>query len=307
MNVKPVVVVGSINMDLVARCPKIPLSGQTLIGSDFTTTPGGKGANQAVAVARLGYPVEMIGALGHDGFGDSLLRHLQAKGVNTDGIMRVQGPSGVALIALASDGSNSIVVIPGANGLVTPEVVDAQAGRIRNAGMVLCQLELHDETVLRASQIAKEAGVPFMLDPAPASNFPTEIWKNTTWITPNETEAAHYLTGSDLEPDEAARQFLGKGVAGVILKRGSEGSYIAQAGGITAWIPPFHVKAVDTVGAGDAYNGGFAVALLEGQEAAAAAKFASAAAAVSVTKAGAQNAMPTRAEVDALLSSAPQK
>jgi len=307
MTKKPVVVVGSINMDLVARCPNIPLPGQTLIGTEFTTTPGGKGANQAVAVARLGYPVEIIGALGDDGFGDSLLKHLQQKGVNTDGVMRVPGPSGVALISVARDGANSIVVIPGANGMVTPEMVNAQADRIRNAGMVLCQLELRDETVLRVSQIAKEAGVPFILDPAPASDVPKELWKSVSWVTPNETEAAFYLVGDEPEPDDAARQFLSKGVSGVILKRGSEGSYIAQSGGHASWVPPFYVQAVDTVGAGDAYNGGFAVSLLEGHDPATAARFASAAAAVSVTKPGAQNAMPTRAEVEQLLVAALKK
>ncbi len=307
MSNKPVVVVGSINMDLVARCSTIPLPGQTLIGSEFTTTPGGKGANQAVAVARLGYPVEMIGALGQDSFGDTLLHQLKDKGVNTDGIMRVPGPSGVALISVAQDGSNSIVVVPGANKSVTPEVVDKQADRIRNAGMVLCQLELLNETVLRVSQIAHDAGVPFILDPAPASDIPKEIWKNVTWVTPNETEATFYLVGDEPEPDDAARQFLSKGVSGVLLKRGSEGSYIAQTGGTATWVPPFHVNAVDTVGAGDAYNGGFAVSILEGHDPATAARFASAAAAISVTKPGAQDAMPTRAEVEALLATALKK
>jgi ribokinase len=249
----------------------------------------------------------MIGALGEDGFGDALLSHLKEKGVNTDGVIRVPGPSGVALISVARDGSNSIVVVPGANGTVTPAVVDEQADRIRNAGMVLCQLELLNETVLRVSQIAKDAGVPFILDPAPASDIPKEIWKNVTWVTPNETEAAFYLVGDEPEPDDCARQFLSKGVAGVILKRGSEGSYVAQTAGSAAWVPPFYVKAVDTVGAGDAYNGGFAVSLLEGHDPATAARFASAAAAISVTKPGAQDAMPTRAEVDALLATALKK
>lgn len=307
MSDKPVVVVGSINMDLVAHAAQIPLPGQTLSGKDFTTTPGGKGANQAVAVARLGHPVEMIGRLGQDGFGDSLLSHLQAKGVHTEGVERVKGPSGVALIVVADDGVNTIVVIPGANGQVTPAVVEAQARRIQNAGVVLCQLELPLETVLRTSEIAASAGVPFLLDPAPAANLPQGIWKNVSWITPNESEAAHYLAGSELEPDEIARQFLGKGVRGVVLKRGSEGVFIAQSDGHAHWIPPYAVKAVDTVGAGDAFNGGFAVALLEGRDAAAAARFASATAAVSVTRAGAQAAMPTRAEVDALMKTVLQK
>ncbi len=307
MSRKPVVVVGSINMDLVAHASLIPRPGQTLIGDDFTTTPGGKGANQAVAVARLGYPVELIGMVGEDVFGDTLLRHLQAKGVNTDGIGHVSGPSGVALIVVAADGNNTIVVVPGANSKVTPAVVEAQAGRIRDAGMVLCQLEVPLETVLRASEIAREAGVPFVLDPAPAAGLPEAIWKNLSWITPNESEAAYYLQGNGHEPDAIARQFLGRGVGGVVLKRGSEGAFIAQSKELARWVPPFSVKAVDTVGAGDAFNGGFAVALLEGQEAAEAARFAAATAAVSVTRAGAQEAMATRDEVEELLRAARSK
>jgi ribokinase len=299
---KPVVVVGSINMDLVARSPKIPAPGETLIGTDFTQTPGGKGANQAVAVARLGYPVEMVGLVGEQGFADTLLGYLQNAGVGIEGMGRVPGASGVGVIVIAADAANSIVVIPGSNGLVTPAVVDAQAERIRGAGMVLCQLELPIETVVRVSEIAKEAGVPMMLDPAPAAKIPDVLWKNTSWVTPNETEAAFYLAGDELEPEQAAKQLLAKGVAGVVLKRGAEGSYLMESGGGAAWVTPFAVKAVDTVGAGDCFNGAFAVALLEGKDALTAAKFASAAAAVSVTRAGAQEAMPTRAEVEALIA-----
>src|ERR1035438_6372293 len=148
---KPIVVVGSINMDLVASTPSIPLAGQTLIGTDFMTTSGGKGANQAVAVARLGYPVHMIGAVGEDVFGQALLDNLKAAGVGIDAVNRVAGPSGVAPIFVASNGENCIVVVPGANGKVTPSIVDKQVDLIRSAGMVLCQLELPPETVDRKS------------------------------------------------------------------------------------------------------------------------------------------------------------
>jgi ribokinase len=177
---KPIVVVGSINMDLVARTPRIPLAGQTLIGSGFTTTPGGKGANQAVAAARLGYPVEMVGMVGggapgeadQDVFGQALLDNLAAAGVGT-AVERVAGPSGVAPILLGDNGENSIVVIPGANGKVDDAAVDRQAALIRSAGMVLCQLELPLATVSRVLALCAEAGVPVMLDPAPAARCRT--------------------------------------------------------------------------------------------------------------------------------------
>jgi ribokinase len=156
--------------------------------------------------------------------------------------------------------------------------------------------------VVRVSVIAREAGVPLMLDPAPAAKIPDILWKNSRWVTPNETEAAYYLVGDELEPEQATKQLQAKGAEGVILKRGEQGSYVADVGGSAVWIPPFHVKAVDTVGAGDAYNGAFAVALLEGKDVLSAAKFASAAAAVCVTRSGAQDSMPRRSEVEALIS-----
>jgi ribokinase len=305
---KPIVVVGSINMDLVARTPRIPLAGQTLIGSGFTTTPGGKGANQAVAAARLGYPVEMVGMVGggapgeadQDVFGQALLENLAAAGVGIAAVERVVGPSGVAPILLGDNGENSIVVIPGANGKVDDAAVDRQAALICSAGMVLCQLELPLATVSRVLALCAEAGVPVMLDPAPAAPLPDRIWNQVAWFTPNETEASFYL-GKKLEPEEAAKLLLQRGLRGVVLKRGGEGAYVALAGGKAEWVRPFCVKAIDTVGAGDCFNGAFAVALLEGRDPWTAARFASAAAAISVTRRGAQASMPSRAETDDFL------
>jgi len=299
---KPIVVVGSINMDLVASTPSIPLAGQTLIGTDFTTTPGGKGANQAVAVARLGYPVHMIGAVGEDVFGQALLDNLKEAGVETEGVTRVAGPSGVAPILVASNGENSIVVVPGANGKMTPAIVEKHADLIRSAGMILCQLELPLETVSRTLALCAEARVPVMLDPAPAANLPDSVWTQIAWFTPNETEAALY-TGNVGAPEEASKRLLTRGLKGVVLKRGSEGAYVAVAGGEAKWVRPFAVEAVDTVAAGDCFNGAFAVGLLEGHDPWTAARFASAAAAISVTRRGAQASMPTRAEVDAFILS----
>jgi ribokinase len=298
---KPLVVVGSINMDLVARCARIPLPGQTVTGTGFTTTPGGKGANQAVAAARLGYPVQMVGAVGDDVFGQTLLDNLTGAGVGTAAVAQVSGPSGVASILVADRGENSIVVVPGANGKVDRTLIDAQAELIRSAGMVLCQLELPISTVTHLLALCSEAAVPVMLDPAPAAALHESVWKHVAWLTPNETEAAFYL-GEDLTPEDSAQRLLARGLQGVVLKRGGEGAYVAAAGGQADWVQAFPVTAVDTVAAGDCFNGAFAVALLEGNDPWAAARFAAAAAAISVTRRGAQASMPTRAYVDDFLA-----
>jgi ribokinase len=297
---KPIVVVGSVTMDMVTRTPQIPRIGQTVIGTGFETTPGGKGANQAVAAARLGYPVQMVGKVGDDAYGPALLKNLAAAGVDTSAMETTPGPSGLAPIFLSEAGENSIVVVPGANGYVDCAAVDRHAALIRSAGMVLCQLEIPMDTISHTLALCAEAGVPVMLDPAPAAPLPDAIWSQVAWFTPNETEAAFYLNG-DSKPEDAAQHLLAKGLKGVVLKRGAEGAYVAVAGGKAAWVKPFQVEAVNTVGAGDCFNGAFAVALLENKDPWEATRFASAAAAISVTRPGAQESMPTRAEVDAFL------
>lgn len=296
-----ILVIGSINMDLVAQTPRIPVAGETLTGTTFATTPGGKGANQAVAAARLGASVAMLGMVGQDVFGTSLLNTLQNAGVNTESVARVDGPSGIASIAVGAQGENSIIVIPGANAAVTPNVLDQHIALIRTAGIVLCQLELPMATVMHALELCADAGVPVVLDPAPAVPLPASAWRRIAWFTPNETEAKLYL-GTELPPEEAAAQLLALGLEGVILKRGAQGSYVARSNGEARWVPAFQVDAVDTVAAGDCFNGAFAVALREGLDPWAAARFASAAAAISVTRHGAQDSMPTRAEVDQFLA-----
>jgi ribokinase len=298
---KPIVIVGSITMDLVTRSKQIPRTGQTLIGTSFETTPGGKGANQAVAAARLGYPVKMVGMVGEDAYGQALLDHLAAAGVETAAMTRVAGSSGLAPMFVSESGENSIVVVPGANGSVDCAAVDRQAALIRSAGMVLCQLELPLATVCHVLSLCAEAGVPVVLDPAPAAPLPAATWSQVAWFTPNETEAAFYL-GETLKPEDAAKQLLSTGLRGVVLKRGAEGAYVAVADGKAGWVQPFAVEAVDTVAAGDCFNGAFAVALLEGNDPWAAARFASAAAAISVTRRGAQASMPSRDEVEAFLA-----
>jgi ribokinase len=298
---KPIVVVGSINMDLVAHTPWIPVPGQTVIGTGFDTTPGGKGANQAVAAARLGYPVEMVGMVGVDVFGDAMIGNLKHAGVGTDAVKRVKGPSGVAPILVDDNGENSIVVVPGANGKVDAAFVDRHADLIRAAGMVLCQLEIPMATISHVLALCAEAGVPVMLDPAPAATLPEDVWKQVAWFTPNETEAAFYLQNSDA-PEKAAQHLLTRGFKGVVLKRGGEGSYVAVAEGKAAWVPAFKVDVIDTVGAGDCFNGAFATGLLEGLDPWEAARFSSAAAAISVSRRGAQASMPSRAEVEEFLA-----
>jgi ribokinase len=297
---KPIVIVGSITMDLVTRTPRIPAIGQTLIGTGFETTPGGKGANQAVAAARLGYRVAMVAKVGDDSYGPALIENLRRSGVETAGMTQVSGSSGLAPMFVADDGLNAIVVVPGANGKMDRATVDSHADLIRSAGMVLCQLEIPMDTLSYTLAFCVDAGVPVMLDPAPAAELPEAAWNQVAWFTPNETEAAHYV-GDGSDPEVTARRLLAKGLGGVVLKRGGEGAYVAVAGGKAEWVKPFKVDAIDTVAAGDCFNGAFAVALLERKDPWAAARFANAAAAICVTRKGAAASMPTRAEVDEFL------
>ncbi len=298
---KPIVIVGSITMDLVTRTPRIPAIGQTLIGTGFETTPGGKGANQAVAAARLGYPVAMVAKVGDDAYGPALIENLKRAGVGTAGMSQVAGSSGLAPMFVADDGLNAIVVVPGANGKMDRAKVDQHAELIRSAGMVLCQLEIPMDTLSYTLDFCARAGVPVMLDPAPAADLPEAVWQQVAWFTPNETEAAHYV-GDEPDAESSAKRLLEKGLRGVVLKRGGEGAYVAVAGGKAEWVKPFKVDAIDTVAAGDCFNGAFAVALLEGNDPWTAARFANAAAAICVTRKGAAASMPMRAEVDAFLS-----
>jgi ribokinase len=300
---KPIVVVGSINTDLVAVAEKIPAVGETVIGTDFQIHPGGKGANQAVAVARLGYPVQLIGRLGNDAFGAQLRTHLEKSGVETAGVASTEGVSGVAVIVVSSAGENSIVVTPGANAKVTPEDLEANIAIIRRAGMVLAQLEIPLETVEYLALLCERENVPLIVDPAPAMALPLDIFKRIAWFTPNQTEAAFFV-GMDKNradqhaPNEMAKMLLAKGNRGVVLKMGSHGSYLATNGGVGTMVPAFPVKAIDSTAAGDAFNGGFATGLMLGKSSIESAIFAAAVAGISVTRKGAQPSMPTMAEVE---------
>lgn len=299
---KPIVIVGSISMDMVSCTPRIPGVGETVIGTSFSTTPGGKGANQAVAVARLGYPVHMVGKVGQDSYGQPLLDALAESGVGIDTMAMDPGSSGLAHIFVDDVGHNSIVIVQGANAKVNRAHVDRHADVIRSAGMVLCQLELPLETTLYTIELCAEAGVPVMLDPAPVAPLPEGVFPRIAWFTPNEVEAAPYDDGGG-DVEALATSLLMRGVGGVVLKRGAEGAYVATRER-AQWVSAFPVDAIDTVAAGDCFNGAFAVGLMEGLDPWSAARFACAAAALSVTRRGAQASLPKRDEVDSFLATA---
>jgi ribokinase len=302
---KPIVVVGSINTDLVSTTRKIPAIGETVIGTDFQVHPGGKGANQAVAVARLGYPVRLIGRLGNDEFGSQLRSHLESSGVDIAGVATSDGTSGVAVIVVSERGENSIVVTPGANSKVTPQDIENNLDAIRNAGIVLAQLEIPLDTVNYLATVCAREGVSMILDPAPATDLPPGVFNHIAWLTPNQSEAAFYVGNTEStnghSTDEIARRLLNKGSHGVVLKMGEQGAFVASRNILGTPIPAFKLHAVDTTAAGDAFNGGFATGLMLGKSPAESARFASAVAGISVTRHGAQPSMPTMTEVERLL------
>jgi ribokinase len=298
---KNLVVVGSINLDLVACATRIPAPGETILGTSFEVFNGGKGANQAVAVGKLGAPVTMIAALGNDLFTDRLRSGLEEAGVDVQAIQKLDGPCGVALISRADNGENSIIVVPGANRLVSPAYLERHAEAVRQASMILAQLETPLETILRLAELAHEAKVPLMLDPAPAQPLPAALLSRTTWLTPNETEAKILLGTAQPDPAAAAEKLLAMGPRNVALKLGAQGVFLAGKDCSPQHVPGFAVEVVDTTAAGDCFNAAFAVALTRGEGAADAARYGAAAAAISVTRAGAQPSLPAAAEVEAFL------
>ena len=297
-----IVVVGSMNLDMVASVPRNPAIGETLSGTGFQRFIGGKGANQAAAAALAGGTVCLVGRHGTDGFETDLLATLRSKGVDTSRITASEGSSGVAVILVNPDGQNSIIVVPGANGRLRAEDVRAARERIAAAQMVMTQLETPMEALAATVDEAELAGVPLMLDPAPARKMPAEILRRIAWLTPNETEAA-FLLGAPVPEDTEIREFaerlLTLGPRNVLLKLGSRGAYLATNGGLREMIGASRVDAVDTTAAGDALNGAFAVALAESADVVEAARFGVAAASLSVTRQGAIPSLPTRAEIDA--------
>lgn len=291
-----VVVVGSINVDLVTQAPRFPQPGETLLGDGFVTVPGGKGANQAVAAARLGAEVALVGALGRDAFGDQLHAGLLGEGVDLQHVQRLDDQaSGTASITVVA-GENQIVVVPAANAGLKPAHVEAAHAAFARADAVLVQMEIPLEAIEATLRLGERLGVPVILNPAPARPLPAEWLALARYLTPNQHELA-MLLGAD--PAEGFRDLMRRAPAPIVLTRGSEGAWY-QERGEPAYQPGFAVEAIDSTGAGDTFNAALAVFLHEGL--ASAVRKACAAAALSVTRLGAQQGMPRARELDAFLA-----
>ncbi|WP_030692598.1 ribokinase [Streptomyces globisporus] len=289
-----IVVLGSTNMDLVVYVPRAPALGETVTGRSFRTVPGGKGANQAVAAARAGAEVSMIGAVGADDFGGRLRANLEHCAVDTDLLRTAEGPSGTAHVVVDDEGGNAIVVVPGANGTVT-SLTHGDEALIGTADALLLQLELPLSVVVEGAVTARRLGVRTVLTPAPAQPLPPELLAATDLLVPNEHEAAA-LTGLT-DPREAARALL-RDVPEVVVTLGAAGSLYAVRGAEPVAVPAPRVRAVDTTGAGDTFVGALAVALGEGRPAPEALAWAQTAAALSVRREGASTSMPYRVEIE---------
>ena len=303
MTTKPhIVVVGSTNTDLVAITPHIPAPGETVLGGAFTIVAGGKGANQAVAAARLGGRVTFIARVGDDAFGRQSLDGFQADGIDTTYVSVTPNvASGVALIAVSeTSGENSIVVAPGANALLSPEDIEAASAAFDTAQAIVLSLEVPLETIQRAVDMGRERNIPIILNPAPARALPARLLANISVLTPNENEARQIAgmnaANEDADLETVAAELLSTGIDAAVITLGSAGSLIVTPDGFER-ASSFAVKAVDTVGAGDCFTGALAVELASGRSLRDAVRFAAAAAALKVTRASAQPGIPTRAEV----------
>lgn len=296
-----VVVIGSLNMDLVTRAPRMPAPGETLAGDSFVTVPGGKGANQAVAAARLGAMVAMIGCVGEDAYGEQLRTALLNEQIDCQGVITVPGVStGVAAIMVDAKGQNAIVIVAGGNGRLTPEVAERFDTVLVGAEVIICQLEVPMESVAHVLRRARELGKTVILNPAPAAAPLPEGWYALIdYLIPNESEAA-VLTGQAVDSlasaETAAKALLAAGAGKVIVTLGERGALFASGRGVVHFPAP-QVIAVDSTAAGDTFVGGFAAALAQGRSEIQAIRFAQAAAALSVTRPGAQPSIPTLAEV----------
>lgn len=297
-------VVGSLNMDLVVTARRLPHIGETILGESFTTYPGGKGANQAVAAARLGIEVKLLGCAGTDTFGRLLMDNLRQNRVCVDLVRQIPGMStGTALITVDAEGKNTIVVIPGANGRFTPAQVMADEAEFTDADLLIVQMEIPLDTLESAIALAKSHRVPVLFNPAPAGEIPDEIFNGIDYLVPNETELS-LLTGlptdSISEIRVAAGRMLAKGTRRVILTRGDQGVYYCDTA--TEIIQAaYTVPVVDTTAAGDAFIGGFASAILRNEDIPTALRTGSAAGALAATRAGAQTSLPTLQELKEFL------
>ena len=295
MQKKRILIIGSSNTDMVIKAARIPVPGETILGGEFKMGPGGKGANQAVAAARLGGDVTFVCKVGRDVFGENAVKGYQKDGINTDHILYSDKPSGVALILVDDQGENVISVAPGANGDITPEDIESVRPVIEAADYVILQLEIPAETVAKAAEIGHAAGACVILNPAPACKLPEEIFKNLSLITPNQTEIA-LLTGVEGDIALAMKKLHEMGVKDIILTLGSKGSAIWNGDGYEL-VPAQKVKAVDATAAGDTFCGGLCVGLSEGLSLKEAAEFATKASAMTVQKLGAQESIPHRSEI----------
>ncbi len=297
-----ITVVGAFNLDLVFWAERRPRRGESLMGRRFGMFPGGKGFNQAVAAARLGAEVSMIGRLGTDDFAQPFLETLAAEGIDDRYVVRdPEAGTGVASPVVEADGANSIVFVPRANMNLSPADVEAAADAIRASDVLLFQLETPPEASLRAAEIAQEAGTRVVFNPAPAVAFADELWACCDVLVPNEVEAAMLADHRAEDPEGAARALLGRGLQAMVVTLGEKGALLVTPDG-TERFPPHEVEVVDSVAAGDAFCGALAVRLAEGASLPQAARFANAAGALAVTVAGAAPSMPQRAAVEGLLS-----
>lgn len=299
-----VVVVGSTNTDMTVRVPRIPAPGETVLGHGFQITAGGKGANQAVAAARAGGTVVFVTALGADDLGERAVQNLAAEGIDVQLVRRTpDAPSGVALIFVDAAGENSIAVASGANRELRPEHVDPLARIIEAEDVLLLQLEIPLATVEAATRVAANRGARVILNPAPAQPLPDSLFRTVSLLTPNEREVEQ-LTGvgasDELSLRRAAAALRARGVRDVLITLGGRGVFVSAVD-VSKMVPAFGVDAVDSTAAGDVFNGALAVALMERRALPEAVSFASAAAAISVTRRGAQTSAPHRAEIEALL------
>lgn len=303
MDRKLILVIGSSNTDMSVKSVHLPRPGETVLGDGFRMGQGGKGANQAVAARKLDGAVAFVCKVGNDVFGKNAVGHYSECGIDTSHILYSDKPSGVALITVDDNAENAIVVASGANADITVNDIDGMADLIRSAGILLLQLEIPVAAVTRAASIAREAGVMVVLNPAPAAELPEELLKCVDVLIPNEAEASA-LTGIDIENEEdaakAADALKSEGVGSVIITMGSSGSFVS--GKDSFKVPARKVKAVDTVAAGDTFCGALCVALAEGMSLADSVEFATAASSISVQRHGAQESVPSREEVKALMS-----